>query len=88
MGQDKRTRPEVSEPAPARRRQGMQQHRFTVRPCDEETGRVWDVCESRGGVEPVAVATFPTRRAARASAKERNAPQVSEPAPDRRQESR
>lgn len=63
-------------------------HRFTVRPCDDDTGRVWDVCECRGGVEPVAVATFPTRAAARASAKERNAPEVSDPAPARRQESR
>ncbi|GMV17948.1 MAG: hypothetical protein AMXMBFR56_61720 [Polyangiaceae bacterium] len=63
-------------------------HRFTVRPCDDETGRVWDVCENRGGDEPVAVATFPTRSAARASAKERNAPEVSDPAPDRRQENR
>lgn len=48
-------------------------HRFTVRPCDDETGRVWDVCENRGGDEPVAVATFPTRRAARASAAAWNA---------------
>lgn len=62
--------------------------RFTVRPCDDDTGRVWDVCEYRGGGEPVAVATFPTRAAARASAKDRNAPEVSDPAPARRQESR
>ena len=59
-------------------------HRFTVRPCDDETGRVWDVCEWRDG-EPVALATFPTRSAARARAKERNAPEVSELAPVGRQ---
>lgn len=56
-------------------------HRFTVRPCDDETGRVWDVCENRGGDEPVAVATFPTRSAARASAAARQ-----DPSPERSRE--